>query len=209
MSHVEDRPAPALLDRDQFRVHLGQVGERVAAGFHKGREGGQIAAVELDQAPAPQALGDQRHIAGAHGQERQERQAGPEVHRREPAGGEVRRFVALEAVRLTLQRPPLVLPRELPGAHGVQEFDEIAHEYALGPELGRAQPLAVAARAPRPAPEGRGVVVDLQKPRPAVDPFAQLAAAPEDGIDEGRQDADDGPFAPEPEFRAAPDQRLP
>ncbi len=237
VGHVADLPAPdpGGVDRrpeprlgDEPDVVVSNVGQGVPVGpvrplelFERaghvaeyGRAGGRvsleladIAPVELDETAPRDALGDQLEVGRALRQDGQEGHAGPEVDGDEAALGVSVRLQALEGVRLALHRPPFVLAGQLLGAQVAHHVDEVLHERPLGPVLGRAEALF---RPPRlPVEPGEKAVVDLVAPEPSVHPLAQLAAAAEDRVDEGRQNVDHGPLRAQPFPRGPADEFLP
>ena len=199
--------AVASLSRFKFGDDIGHVAEVVVMSIDEALEFGQIAAVELDQTAAPDAFGDQPHVGRAHRQQRQQRQPGAEIHRRQAGRRIVAPVVSLEAVGLALAGPPFVLAGQFGCAHLVKQVDHVGHELSLGQVLGRAKRVAGLADLPvAAAPE---MVVRLEPPDAPVDPLADLAATAQRGIDEGRVDFGHRPLGSELQPGGPTNQRLP
>src|SRR5665647_3342153 len=223
---VDRGPEPRL--RDQLDVMVSDVWQGVSVSpvrdleildrtLHAGELSGvpghirferaNVPPVELDQAAPGDSLDDQLEVRRALRQERQEGHPGPEVHGDEAPVRIGVRLRPLEGVRLALQRPPFVLAGELGRPHLVHEPDEVLHERPLRPIFRRSESFS---RPPRlPTEPGEEVVVDLVAPEPAVHPFADLAAAAEDRVDERGQHIDHRPLRAESSARAAADELLP
>ncbi len=207
MRDVRQRIPVCLIGALERLERARHAGERPVVRLDVGFESPDIPAVELDQAPPGRALDDELEVGRALRQERQEGHARPEIDGHETLLRIAVRLRPLEGVRLALHRPPFILAGELGSAHVVHQADEVLHERPLGPVLRRAEPIV---RTPgSPIETGEEVVVDLVAPQPAVHPFAELAAAAEDRIDQRGQDVDDGPLRAEPGPGAPPDELLP
>jgi len=99
------------------------------------------------------------------------------------------------------------LPGQLLGADFVEQADQPVHEIAFRKILRRTGPCRGVVR-PGAAP-GVEVVVHLEPPHPAVDPFADLAEAPELRVKESAVNVDHGGLGPEFPFRGPADELLP
>jgi len=153
-----------------------QIRELGAVGSHELGEPARITAVELHDAAAQQATQNQPEVRRTHRQHGQQRQAGPEVDRRQAGLRGMLRAGALERVRLALARPPFVLPGQLRCPHLVQQRHQLPHEDALVNVLG-----AVHARRRRAleTPALEQALIHLELPGAPAHPLVDLAETAE------------------------------
>ncbi len=197
MGHIGDGVAVKLFAGAQFVVKRFHAGENLGVLFHVCFQLFEVAAVELHQTTTSRTFKNQFNVAGAHGQERQQRQTGTEINRREAFFRIVVMDIQFQAVGLTLTGGPFVLTREFVSAHLLQQLDEARHEFFLGAVLGGTQFGMVNRLAFEKPFQQIEAVVHFQAPCAAFHPVGNLAAASQGIVHESGVDIVDRGFVAE------------
>jgi hypothetical protein len=193
-----------FLDLFQSFVH---VFESLRIAIYETLEFIQVSTVELNPTAAGYSLEDQLKICRTHREKRKQCQACPEIHSHMSfTGGEVA-LKSFESIGLAFAGGPFVLSGKFHSPHLMHEFDKSGHKGFFGPVLGRTDAIFWVSHLP--VESGIQVVIHLESPHPAIDPFAELTAASQSRVDKGGVDIHNGPLRTKPNLCPTSEKFLP